>query len=96
MRSERHAALVALGQQIRKVRRERGFSQEGFANAVGLDRSYYGGVERGERNIAALNLMRIAAALQVEVGELFPQAEEWGRLLDGATATAAEAEERAR
>jgi transcriptional regulator with XRE-family HTH domain len=92
MRSERHAALVALGQQIRKVRQERGVSQEEFANAAGLGRSYYGGVERGERNIAALNLMRIAAALKVEVGELFPQASVFGVLLDKATAAAAEAE----
>ncbi len=90
MTSERHAALVALGQQIRKVRQERGFSQEEFANAAGLGRSYYGGVERGERNIAALNLMRIAAALQVEVGELFPEAQVFGALLDRATAATAE------
>jgi transcriptional regulator with XRE-family HTH domain len=84
MRSERHAALVALGQQIRKVRQERGISQEEFANAAGLGRSYYGGVERGERNIAALNLMRIAVALNVEVGELFPAAPVFRDLLDGA------------
>lgn len=70
---EKQAALLALGQQIRKVRQARGFSQEDFAAHAELDRSYYGGVERGERNIAALNLMKIAAALNVEVGELFPQ-----------------------
>ncbi len=64
--------LVALGKQVARLRRERGFSQEGFSNEVGLDRSYYGGVERGERNLAALNLARIAKALGVEVGHLFP------------------------
>ena len=68
----RHPALIALGEQIRKARKRRGFSQEDFAARAELGRSYYGGVERGERNIAALNLMRIAAALQMEVGELFP------------------------
>src|SRR3954464_12561091 len=94
MRAERHAALVALGQQIRKVRQERGFSQEEFANAAGLGRSYYGGVERGERNLAALNLMRIAAALQVEVGELFPKAQVFRGLLDDATAIVAKEGER--
>ena len=78
---DRHAALVALGQQIRKVRQERGVSQEDFAAKAGLGRSYYGGVERGERNIAALNLMRIAFALEVEAGELFPRALEFGALL---------------
>ncbi|MFA5531613.1 MAG: helix-turn-helix transcriptional regulator [Thiohalomonadaceae bacterium] len=64
--------LVALGATIRKVRRSKGFSQESFAIEAGLDRSYYGGIERGERNVAALNLMQIADTLGVEVGELFP------------------------
>ncbi len=72
--TERHPALVALGQQIRKVRQARHISQEDFAAQAGLGRSYYGSIERGERNVAALNLMRIAAALDVEVGELFPSA----------------------
>lgn len=48
------------------------YSQENFAAEVGLDRPYMVGVERGERNIAALNLIRIAKALNVEVGTLFP------------------------
>lgn len=70
MRKSPH--LVAVGQRIRELRLSRGHSQEGFANLVGLDRSYFGGVERGERNIAVLNLIRIAMALEVELGELFP------------------------
>ena len=74
-KSEKNAALVALGNQIRKVREGRGISQEDFAAKAGIDRSYYGSVERGERNVAALNLMRIAVALEVEVGELFPRAQ---------------------
>jgi transcriptional regulator with XRE-family HTH domain len=78
---ERHAALVALGQEIRRVRREKGFSQENFAYTAGLDRAYYGAIERGERNVSALNLMRIAAALGVEVGELFPKSEVFRDLL---------------
>ncbi len=69
---ERSAALIALGQQIRKVRQERGISQEDFAARAGIARSYYGGIERGESNVAALNLIRIALALDVEIGELFP------------------------
>lgn len=40
-----------------------------------MARAYFGGVERGERNIAALNLIKIAEALEVEVGELFPGTE---------------------
>lgn len=73
MAKGKHPALLALGRQIRSVRQTRGISQEDFAHEAGISRAYYGGVERGERNVAALNLMRIAAALDVEVGELFPR-----------------------
>ncbi|MDE2125257.1 MAG: helix-turn-helix transcriptional regulator [Armatimonadetes bacterium] len=82
MASERHPALALLGQQIRKTRKARGISQEDFAAEAGLGRSYYGGVERGERNLSALNLMRIAAALHVEVGELFPPVQDFGGHLE--------------
>jgi DNA-binding XRE family transcriptional regulator len=75
--------LMALGRQIRMVREAKGFSQEEFAARVGLGRSYYGGIERGERNVAALNLMRIASTLGVEVGELFPAATAFRPLLTG-------------
>ncbi len=61
-----------LGNRIRELRQDKGFSQENFAAEVGLDRTYMGSVERGERNIAALNLIRIAKCLKIEVGELFP------------------------
>ena len=70
-----HPNLVAVGQQIRKLREAKGFTQEGFAAEAGMDRSYYGGVERGERNVAAINLIQIAFILKVEVGELFPPVE---------------------
>lgn len=71
MRKKR-PALIKIGKRIRELREERGFSQEGFAYEVGLDRTYMGSVERGERNLAAINLIRIAKVLKVEVGELFP------------------------
>jgi transcriptional regulator with XRE-family HTH domain len=69
---KKHPALIKLGKKIRELRKEKGFSQENFAYEVGLDRTYMGSVERGERNIAALNLIRIAKMLKVEVGELSP------------------------
>lgn len=69
---KKHPHLVALGKRIRELREETGLSQEAFAAEVGLDRAYYGGVERGERNVATLNLIQIALVLKVEVGELFP------------------------
>ncbi|MBI2786146.1 MAG: helix-turn-helix transcriptional regulator [Legionella longbeachae] len=68
----KHPSLIKLGNRIRELRKAQGFSQEAFAAEVGLDRTYMGSVERGERNIAALNLIRIAKSLKVEVGELFP------------------------
>ena len=68
----KHSNLIKLGKKIRELRQSKGFSQESFAAEVGLDRSYAGGIERGERNIATLNLIRIAKALKVEVGALFP------------------------
>jgi transcriptional regulator with XRE-family HTH domain len=67
-----HPQLVLVGQQLRKLREARGYSQENFALECGLARSYYSGIERGHRNLAALNLIRIADTLGVEVGELFP------------------------
>jgi transcriptional regulator with XRE-family HTH domain len=72
---KKHPALIKLGENIRELRKGKGVSQEGFANQAGIDRTYMGGVERGERNLATLNLIRIAAALGVEVGELFPPIE---------------------
>jgi transcriptional regulator with XRE-family HTH domain len=67
----KHPELIALGKQIRVLRKEKGFSQESFADYVGLDRSYIGAVERGERNISVLNLIRVAKALNVSMGDLF-------------------------
>lgn len=70
--NKKHRALVKLGNRIRELRKAKGLSQESFAAEVGLDRTYMGGIERGERNIAALNLIRIAKTLKVEIGDLFP------------------------
>ncbi len=70
--NKKHPSLIMLGNRIRELRKAKGFSQENFAAEVGLDRTYMGSVERGERNIAALNLIRIAKCLKIEVGELFP------------------------
>ncbi len=68
----KYPQLVALGLQIRKVREEKGYTQEGFAAESGIDRAYYGRIERGENNVASLNVIKIAMTLGVEVGELYP------------------------
>lgn len=62
--------LVRFGQRVRALRMERGFSQEGFAAECGLDRTYVGGIERGERNLALRNIDRIAKTLGVTLAEL--------------------------
>lgn len=64
--------IGTIGSRIRELRIEKGFSQEAFAFEINLDRTYMGGIERGERNIAAINIIKIAKGLEVEVGELFP------------------------
>ena len=61
---------MAFGRRVRQLRRERGFSQEELAHRAGLHYTYVGGIERGERNPALVNIGRIAAALGVSVGEL--------------------------
>lgn len=68
-------ALVAIGAAIRELRGERSLSQEGLAHDVGLDRSYVGGIERGEHNLTVMNLLRIAEQLDVEVSELLKRAQ---------------------
>jgi transcriptional regulator with XRE-family HTH domain len=59
------------GERLRELRKQKGLSQEGLALACDLDRTYIGGVERGERNISLLNIHKIAAALQMKPKDLF-------------------------
>jgi transcriptional regulator with XRE-family HTH domain len=75
--------LSLIGQQIRRLREEKNLSQEEFAGLANIDRAYYGGIERGERNVAALNLIKIADALRVEVGKLFPPLSAFRRTAKG-------------
>lgn len=66
---------VALGDTIRTYRTERGYSQEAFADAIGVHRTYMSRVERGITNVTLANLERIADGLGVAVSDLFAQAE---------------------
>lgn len=67
---QRETFLKNVGQNIRQARMARDMSQESLALAAGLDRSYVGGVERGERNIAIINLKKIADSLNLSLSEL--------------------------
>ncbi|KIC50873.1 helix-turn-helix transcriptional regulator [Tateyamaria sp. ANG-S1] len=59
------------GENLRAARKQRGYSQESFAHAVDLDRTYIGGIERGERNPGLKTVVRIADALEIDVADLF-------------------------
>ena len=69
------AVRRSFGQRVRQLRRQRGWSQEHLALTSGLDRSYMGGVERGQRNVSLDNIAALALALGVEVRALFPSAD---------------------
>jgi transcriptional regulator with XRE-family HTH domain len=59
------------GERVRQLRKKKGLTQETLALACDLDRTYIGGVERGERNISLINIYKIADALGAPAGELF-------------------------
>jgi transcriptional regulator with XRE-family HTH domain len=62
---------VRFGKAVRQKRKQLGLSQEAFADLCELDRTYVGGIERGERNVALVNIQRIASALKIRLSELF-------------------------
>jgi transcriptional regulator with XRE-family HTH domain len=68
----KHPALRKLGLRIRRLRADRGLSQEALADAAGIARSYMSGIERGVRNCSTLHLLRIARALRIRPSELLP------------------------
>ena len=60
---------------VRRLRKSAGYSQESFADACGLHRTYMGAVERGETNISLDNIERIARALRLTPAQLLGEAE---------------------
>lgn len=66
------AILAAFGRRIRAARLAKDWSQEDLAHEAGLDRTYVGSIERGERNVALLNLNKLARALDDDLADFFP------------------------
>ena len=65
-----NAVLSTLGTRIRQLRKTVGWTQEDLADKAQIDRSYIGGVERGERNLTFIMLCQICAALRCDVAAL--------------------------
>jgi transcriptional regulator with XRE-family HTH domain len=62
---------IRFGKAVRSRRQKLGVSQEEFADMCGLDRTYIGGIERGERNLSLVNIERIAQTFKLSLSELF-------------------------
>lgn len=62
--------LEKFGAQVRQLRKALGLSQEDLAELTDLHRTYIGGIERGERNVALINIVRLAKALNVSPSDL--------------------------
>jgi transcriptional regulator with XRE-family HTH domain len=72
MSTERQRAIVTveLGRRVRALRLSLGISQEQLAERARVHRTYVGSLERGERNVALINIVRLANALDVDPSEL--------------------------
>ena len=67
--------LMTFGKAVRKLRSERGISQEDFAELCDLHRTYISDVELGKRNVSLENIGKIAKALNMSLSELFVEVE---------------------
>jgi transcriptional regulator with XRE-family HTH domain len=74
MPPKKSEANLALGEAIRAIRGEQGLTQEAFAILAGIDRSYYGALERGEFNMTVDTLMTVATGLSVPAAEIWRRA----------------------
>ncbi|WP_294986847.1 helix-turn-helix transcriptional regulator [uncultured Fibrobacter sp.] len=60
-----------LGLRLKELRQKTGLSQEAFALSINMDRTYYASIESGKRNVALVNLEKIAKGFKVSLSELF-------------------------
>lgn len=62
--------MIAFGRRVRELRKSKGISQESLAEMAGIDRSYMGNIERGEKNITLKKAYEICDALDIEIQDL--------------------------
>ncbi|MGE6572450.1 helix-turn-helix domain-containing protein [Psychrobacter namhaensis] len=62
--------MIAFGKRVREARKSKGISQERLAEMAGIDRSYMGNIERGEKNITLKKAYEICDALGIEIRDL--------------------------
>jgi len=74
-RTKQSDPRIAFGKAVRALRTERGLSQEKLAELSEIHRTYIGDVERGTRNIALVNMLKIATALDITLSELIQNME---------------------
>lgn len=65
-----------LGRTLRKRREALGFSQESFADEIGMHRTYYSAIERGEKNLQLDTLQKVCQGLDVAIWVVFKEATE--------------------
>jgi transcriptional regulator with XRE-family HTH domain len=73
---DRTELLLRFGRRVQRRRRDLGLSQEALAERAGLHRTYVGSLERGERNVALLNLVALARALNLRTAEMLDGVDE--------------------
>jgi transcriptional regulator with XRE-family HTH domain len=73
--------LRVFGLTVRTYRLQAGLTQEKLAERAGVDRTYVGGVERGERNVGVVNLVRLADALAIAPSNLLERCARDGETL---------------
>lgn len=75
MKIDEKKIKVQFGSHVRMLREKQGHTQEELAYLCDLDRSYIGGVERGERNMSLVNIIRLSIGLKINASILFEEFE---------------------
>ena len=70
MAQTKNPECVRFGHHLREIRKQKGYSQESFADHAEVHRTYLGGLERGERNPTLTVLVKLAVALNVPLAKL--------------------------